>query len=142
MFHAQGIGRPLEPVPLGHLLGVKGERSPAGVISTSPGATVRQALRLMSQHDVSQLPVMDGHTCVGSVSENVLSVRGLEDVKVLELTVGDTMDSPFPVVDADHPMDAIVKLLSKSNPAVLVHEKGEIRGIVTRSDMLHYLMAR
>jgi predicted transcriptional regulator len=25
---------------------------------------------------------------------------------------------------------------------VLVREKGEIRGIVTRSDMLHYLMAR
>jgi predicted transcriptional regulator len=63
-------------------------------------------------------------------------------VKVLEKTVADTMDSPFPVVDADHPMDAIVKLLSKSNPAVLVREQGEIRGIVTRSDMLHYLMAR
>jgi len=132
----------VEKVTLGHLLDVKGERSPTGVISTSPGATVRQALRLMSLHDVSQLPVMDGRDCVGSVSENVLSVRGLEDVKVLEQTVGDTMDSPFPVVDADHSMDAIVKLLSKSNPAVLVREQGEIRGIVTRSDMLHYLMAR
>jgi cystathionine beta-synthase len=131
-----------EKVTLGDLLDVKGERSPAGVISTNPGATVRQALRLMSLHDVSQLPVMDGRNCVGSVSENVLSVRGLEDVKVLEATVGDTMDTPFPVVDADHSMDAIVKLLSKSNPAVLVREKGEIRGIVTRSDMLHYLMAR
>ena len=131
-----------EKVTLGHLLDVKGERSPAGVISTAPGATVRQALRLMSLHDVSQLPVMDGRDCVGSVSENVLSVRGLEDVKVLERTVGDTMDSPFPVVDAEHSMDAIVKLLSKSNPAVLVREANEIRGIVTRSDMLHYLMAR
>jgi predicted transcriptional regulator len=50
--------------------------------------------------------------------------------------------SPFPVVEADHPVDSIVKLLSKSNPAVLVREKGELRGIVTRSDMLHYLMAR
>jgi cystathionine beta-synthase len=132
----------VEKVTLGHLLDIKGERSPSGVISTSPGATVRQALRLMSLHDVSQLPVMDGHNCVGSVSESVLSVRGLEDVKVLEQTVGDTMDSPFPVVDADHPMEAIVKLLSKSNPAVLVRETGEIRGIVTRSDMLQYLMAR
>ena len=131
-----------EKVTLGHLLDVKDERSPAGVISTAPGATVRQALRLMSLHDVSQLPVMDGSHCVGSVSESVLSVRGLENVKVLEQTVGDTRDSPFPVVDADHPMDAIVKLLSKSNPAVLVRENGELRGIVTRSDMMHYLMAR
>jgi cystathionine beta-synthase len=131
-----------EKITLRHLLDAKGERSPAGVISTSPGATVRQALSLMSLHDVSQLPVMDDRNCVGSVSEGALSVRGLEDVKVLEQPVGDTMDSPFPVVDADHSVDAIVKLLSKSNPAVLVREKGEIRGIVTRSDMLHYLMAR
>ena len=131
-----------EKITLGHRLGAKGDRSPAGIISVAPGATVRQALSLMSLHDVSQLPVMAERNCVGSVSESVLSVRGLEDVKVLEQTVGDTMDSPFPVVDAEHPMDAIVKLLSKSNPAVLVREAGEIRGIVTRSDMLHYLMAR
>jgi cystathionine beta-synthase len=131
-----------EKVTLGHLLGAKGDRSPAGLVSVAPGASVRQALSLMSLHDVSQLPVMDGRNCVGSVSESALSVRGLEDVKVLEQTVSDTMDTPFPVVEAEHPMDAIVKLLSKSNPAVLVREGGEILGIVTRSDMLHYLMAR
>ena len=51
-------------------------------------------------------------------------------------------DEPFPIVDAEHPVDGIVKLLSKSNPAVLVREKEAIRGIVTRSDMLHYVMAR
>jgi cystathionine beta-synthase len=96
----------------------------------------------MSLHDVSQLPVMEGANCVGSVSEATLSVKGLEDVRVLEKSVGDVMDSPFPVVDAEHPVDGIVKLLSKSNPAVLVREKEAISGIVTRSDMLHYVMAR
>ena len=131
-----------ERVTLGQLLDVKHDRAPAGVISVAPGATVRQALRLMSLHDVSQLPVMDGPNCVGSVSEGTLSVKGLEDVKVLEKSVSDVMDSPFPIVEGDHPVDGIVKLLSKSTPAVLVHEKAEIRGIVTRSDMLHYVMAR
>jgi cystathionine beta-synthase len=129
-------------VTLGQLLDVKHDGAPAGVISVAPGATVRQALRLMSSHDVSQLPVMDGPNCVGSVSEGTLSVKGLEDVKVLEQSVSDVMDSPFPIVDADHPVEGIVKLLSKSNPAVLVREKTEIRGIVTRSDMLHFVMAR
>ena len=38
--------------------------------------------------------------------------------------------------------DAIVKLLSKSNPAVLVQSHGTIQGIVTRSDMLSFMMAR
>src|SRR4051794_38224674 len=36
------------------------------IVSVTTGTTVRQALRLMSLHDVSQLPVMDGTSCVGS----------------------------------------------------------------------------
>jgi cystathionine beta-synthase len=131
-----------ERITLGHLLDRKQDGANTGVISITPGATVRQALRLMSLHDVSQLPVMDGANCVGAVGEASLSVRGLEDVKVLDKSVGDVMDSPFPVVDADHPLDGVVKLLSKSNPAVLVRDSTGIRGIVTRSDMLHHVMAR
>jgi cystathionine beta-synthase len=129
-------------VTLGALLAVKPGASPATVVSVAPGASVRQALRLMRLHDVSQLPVMDGTNCVGAVSESILSVKGLEDVKVLELPVSDVMESPFPIVDADHPVDGIVKLLSKANPAVLVRNNGQILGIVTRSDMLQFVMAR
>jgi predicted transcriptional regulator len=36
----------------------------------------------------------------------------------------------------------VVKLLSKSNPAVLVRENGKVQGIVTRSDMLRFMMSR
>ncbi len=131
-----------ERMTLGQLLDGKHGVSPVGVISVAPGAAVRQALRLMNQHDVSQLPVMDGSNCVGSVSESTLSVRALEDVKVLDKTVGDVMDSPFPMVEAGHPVDGIAKLLSKANSAVLVRHDGQTRGIVTRSDIVHFLMAR
>ena len=112
------------------------------IVSVAPGATVRQALRLMSLHDVSQLPVMDGANCVGSVSEWSLSGKGLENSKVLDAAVADVMDAPFPVVDATQPVDTVAALLSKANPAVLVHADGAPTGIVTRSDMLSYLMAR
>jgi predicted transcriptional regulator len=52
------------------------------------------------------------------------------------------MDAPFPVVDATQSVDAIAKLLSKSNPAVLVRTTGRLAGIVTRSDVLQVMMAR
>jgi cystathionine beta-synthase len=113
-----------------------------GIVSVTPGQTVRQALRLMSLHDVSQLPVMDGSNCVGSVSDWSLSAKSLEDTKMLDATVGQIMDAPFPMVDVAQPADAVAKLLSKSNPAVLVRSNGTVKGIVTRSDMLNYLMAR
>ena len=130
-----------EKVMLGQLLAAKGGQIPA-LVSAQPGQLVRQALGLMRLHDVSQLPVMDGAACVGSVSEQVLSVRGLEDTKVLDKTVSDVMEAPFPMVDATTAADAAVKMLGRNNPAVLVRDHGTVQGILTRSDLLQFLMAR
>ena len=56
--------------------------------------------------------------------------------------VGEVMDEAFPVVDAGQHVESVQKLLSKATPAVLVRRAGTIEGIVTRSDMLAYLMSR
>src|ERR671922_318200 len=133
----------MEPdkLTLQSLLARKDGNTPT-VVSVAPGATVRQALRLMTLHDVSQLPVMDGESCVGSVSDWSLSAKSLENTKLLDSTVSDIMDAPFPVVDAAQSLDAVAKLLSKANPAVLVRSAGRVTGIVTRSDVLQVMMAR
>jgi cystathionine beta-synthase len=132
----------VERATLGQLIEMKPSSGASTVVSLAPTATVRQAITLMSLHDVSQLPVMDNGNCVGSVNDATLATKGLEDVKLLERPVSDVMDSAFPVVDAGTPVDAIVKVLTKANPAVLVRADGQIRGIVTRGDMLQFLMAR
>ena len=128
-------------VTLMQVLGLKHAETPS-VVSTTPGAPVRQALGLMSLHDISQLPVMEGDNCVGSVIDSSLSQKSLENPKLLDATVSEVMDSPFPMIAADQPIESVVKLLSKSSPAVLVRRDGNIEGIVTRSDMLHYMMSR
>jgi cystathionine beta-synthase len=129
---------------LGHVLRSKPDHKGAkgDIVFVTPGHTVRQALRLMQQHDVSQLPVMDGANCVGSVSDWSLSGRSLDDAKLLDVTVSQVMDPPFPIVDEQQTADSVAKLLSKSNPAVLVRTNGRVTGIVTRSDLLSYLMSR
>ena len=96
----------------------------------------------MRLHDVSLLPVLDGGRCVGSVTEYALTQRGLESSRFLDAVVGEVMDEPFPVVDAEQHVESVQKVLSKATPAVLVTEGGAISGIVTRSDMLAYLMNR
>jgi cystathionine beta-synthase len=134
----------LEPdhVTLGHLIEQKGDGAPAALVSASPGQLVRQALGLMRLHDVSQLPVLDGGECVGSVTEYALTQRGLESSRFLDAVVGEVMDEPFPAVESTQHVESVQKLLSKATPAVLVREDGVIQGIVTRSDMLAYLMTR
>jgi cystathionine beta-synthase len=130
-----------DKVSLGQLVMLKSGEVPA-LVATTAGAPVRQALRLMALHDVSQLAVMDGATCVGSVSETALSIRALENTKLLDAVVSDVMDSPFPTVDHDSPIEPVTKMLTKANHAVLVRTNGTITGILTRSDVLHFLMSR
>jgi cystathionine beta-synthase len=128
-------------VSIGMLLERRSE-APAAVVSTTPGALVRQALGLMKLHDVSQLPVMDGEACVGSVTEYDLVTRGLESSRFLDATVGEVMDEAFPTIDASQPVDSVSKMLSRQTPAVLVRDGAGVAGIVTRSDVLQFLMTR
>lgn len=129
-------------VTLGNLLEHKGDGAPSVLVSAAPGQLVRQVLGLMKLHDVSQLPVLDAGECVGSVTEYALTQRGLESSQFLDAVVGEVMDEPFPVVESTQHVESVQKLLSKATPAVLVREGGGIQGIVTRSDMLSYLMTR
>jgi cystathionine beta-synthase len=130
-----------ERISIAQLLAKKRGDAPV-IVSTTPGASVRQALRLMALHDISQLPVLDGRDCVGSMSEATASAKALENPKLLDVSVSEIMDAPFPLVEGTQPVDGVVRLLSKTNPAVLVRGDGGIQGIVTRSDVLEFLMAR
>ena len=127
-----------ERVTAGRLVGAKGNGAPA-LIHVGPQATARQALNLMSTYNVSQLPVLDGGDGVGAVSEQALMAKSLAEPGTLDRPIGELMDPPFPVVDADLPVDRLTTLLSRGTPAVLVRHEGTITGIVTRYDVLHQL---
>jgi cystathionine beta-synthase len=131
----------VSPTTIEAVLGNKDVSAPA-IVSVAPGASVRQAIRLMALHNVSQVPVMDGAVCIGSVAESQLTSKSLADPKVLDQSVSDVMDQPFPVVESDQPVESVAKLLSKSNRAVLMKKDGVVQGIVTRFDVLEHLMHR
>jgi cystathionine beta-synthase len=109
------------------------------LVAVAPDATVRQALALITAHNISQLPVLRGDECVGSLSESSLMSRVIEDPAVLDRATGELMEAPFPVVEAQVQMAALGRLLTRQNPAVLVRRNDAITGIVTRYDMVRYL---
>lgn len=120
------------------LLAAKANGGPQ-LVTVSPPQTVRQALNLMETYGVSQLPIVDGGDCVGSVSEGPLMARVIADPKTLDQPVREVMEAPFPVVDPQFPVERFSEILSRETPAVLVRENGKLAGIVTRYDMLHYI---
>jgi cystathionine beta-synthase len=115
------------------------EHRPPGMpplVSIPANGSVRQALNLMSTYGVSEVPVIDGSDCVGSLSEGALMSRALENGKLVESPVAEVMGPPYPVVDAMLPLERLTAFLSRESPAVLVRRDGKIAGIVTRYDVL------
>lgn len=109
------------------------------LVWVAPGASAREALGLITRHNISQLPVCEGDHCIGSISESSLMARVIEAPAVLEEAIDPFMDAAFPTVEADSPMGGVGRMLSRQTPAVLVRGDAGLIGIITRYDMVRYL---
>ncbi|HSB53424.1 MAG TPA: pyridoxal-phosphate dependent enzyme [Gemmatimonadales bacterium] len=114
--------------------------SAPSLVSVAPAAAVRQALNLMSTWSVSQIPVLENGQCVGGLTENVLMTRALATPTLLDRPVRETMDPPFPVVEASTPTDRLAPMFTRESPAALVQKDGKLIGIVSRYDVLQQLI--
>ena len=104
---------------------------------------VRDAVALLHEHRVSQLPVVsahDPHAVVGSIGERGLLKHAVDDPALLDAEIVDVMEPPFPAVSAGDPVREAVELLVGDRQALLVTERRAARpGIVTRADLLEAL---
>ena len=91
------------------------------VAHVSPSDKVGKAKSLMKKFDYSQLPVMEGGMCVGSVTDGSI-VNAIERLRSLEKTyqssVGSIMGEPIPIVGEDTLLASVLPLL-KGQKAVL-----------------------
>ena len=109
------------------------------LISVDPVSTVRKALDLINQNNVSQLPVLDKGRSVGSVDESDLMGAVLGNPALFDAPVNSLMKPSFPKLHLDELITQAIQLLSKKHPAVLVEDDGKIVGILTRYDVIEYM---
>jgi len=103
---------------------------------------VREAVALLHEHRVSQLPVVSAHdpaTIVGAIGERGLLKRAAQDPALLDAEIVDVMEPPFPAVSSEDPVREAVELLVGEQQALLVTEDGRAVGLVTRTDLLEAL---
>jgi cystathionine beta-synthase len=137
------LDRPGASLSVGDVLRRKsdaGEIPP--LVSVETHQRVRDAIALLHEHRVSQLPVVspqDPGTVVGSIGERGLLKRAAEDPALLDAEIVHVMEPPFPAVAADDPVREAVTLLVGQGEALLVTEDGRAAGLVTRADLLEAL---
>ena len=107
-------------------------------LSVQSSSSVKNAVDLMRQHAISQLPIFDGDRSVGSISEKILiewmsETEGPE--KLFKRSLSEIMADPFPTVGENTPVEMLYNLMAFCQ-AILVARREKIVGIVTKVDLL------
>jgi predicted transcriptional regulator len=111
---------------------------PNAVVGVQKDEPLSKVVYIMKNHGFSQVPVFKGNQSVGSITEKTV-LRQILDGKSLDqiskLPCETVMEDSFPQVGNDAPLSLISSLLQVYS-AVLISNKGEVVGIVTKADLL------
>ena len=111
------------------------------LVHTHPGETIAEAIHILQEYGVSQMPVVRAEPPVvaaevaGSVSERDLLDALFTGKAKLTDAVEQHMSTPLPTIGSTESVQDAVTLLETAD-AVLVHEDGAPVGVVTRHDLL------
>jgi cystathionine beta-synthase len=133
----------IEQPTVGHVLRGKSGQLP-DLVHTHPSETVRDAIGILREYGVSQMPVVGAEPPVmagevaGSVSERELLSAVFEGRASLADAVGLHMSPPLPIIGAGEQVSSLAKTL-RDLDAVMVVEEGKPVGVITRYDLLGFL---
>jgi len=131
---------------VGEVLEGKGLRLPE-LVHVHPTETVREAIDVMREYAVSQLPVLKAEPPVvtgevaGSIAERDLLDALFSGQAHLHDMIEGHMGPPLPMIGGGQPVSEAVELLEKSDAALVLID-GKPRGVLTRQDLLAHLGGR
>ena len=101
---------------------------------------VDSAVRLMGEHDFSQISIRHDGRLVGSLNETHLYNELVSDPGIKSEPVESIMQPAFPFVDISTPVSLLATMITPATPAVLVRDfKTDKTFIITRSDVIRVL---
>ena len=109
------------------------------IVTVEPDQTVAEVFELMKKHDIENIPVMRNGTPEGSVSESGLFGKMLASPDIKNEQVSKVMESAYPIVAYDTPVERLGKLINKDNGAILSRDEAGDLHIITKYDIIQSL---
>ncbi|MEM6344144.1 MAG: pyridoxal-phosphate dependent enzyme [Bacteroidota bacterium] len=98
-----------------------------------------EAIQLMREQNVSQIPVTQAGEIIGSLNESRVLNTILDNPSLKNGPISQAMGDAFPFVLETTRMDVISKLINKDTPAVLVKKDSGDLDIITEYDLIQVL---
>ena len=117
-------------------------RATKKLVTIDPSLTVGDAINLMKQYNIENLPVSENDLLTGAISESGLFAKLLSSPDIKNKKVRDVLEPAYPVVSFDTPVERISALISKENGAVLSKDDSGDYHIVTKYDVIQSLSNR
>lgn len=105
-------------------------------VSIDKNESIQNAVKLMKEYDISQIPVSHEDSIVGSVTESDVLAKIIENPYNINKSVEEVMGKPFPTIDIDTPAEKISTYITKKNSAVLVKDTIGQTHIITDYDLI------
>jgi cystathionine beta-synthase len=107
------------------------------LVFVEPHDTAMTALKKMRSDDISQIPVFDGDTIVGSVQEDDLISLVLQAKDLNSFIVREIMKPPLPILKKEARLEEITQYVPAKYPAVLVDLENGRYNIITKYDLVY-----
>jgi cystathionine beta-synthase len=96
---------------------------------------IKDAIAIMNDKSVSQIPVMEDGMVIGSLTDNKLLLKIIENPELKDATVGQVMEDSMHFVALDSTLDVLSSMVEKEK-AVLVRDEKHRVHIITKHDIL------
>jgi len=138
-----GFGESADERTVGDVLTAKTGQLP-DLVHVKPSDTVRDAIRILTKYEISQMPVLSAEPpvvmgeVVGSVNERSLLEAVFSGGAKMTDAVGEFVGAPLGLIGVHEPVGAAKAALASAD-ALLVTSDGKPAAVLTRHDLLTFL---
>jgi len=106
------------------------------VVFVKGNDTVKESVKIMKKRGISQMPVLCNGKVCGLITEGTIIKSITDNPEKINITkVNDIMEDAPPIISIKTGIKTVLELL-KDNQILLVAERGDIQGIISKSDLL------
>lgn len=111
------------------------------LITIDKKQTLADAVKLITENNYSQIPVTTDHRIVGTISENLVFDKIMQNPEAKNDTVESIMQEAIPFVDITTPLDELSKMFTANRTAVLLKDfKADRNYILTKQDVAEVMV--